>query len=80
MACDVKLATSIVKVCCALHNFVRDRDGIRFEDTLEITGMFNNDVVATPVRGRPTAYMYRDKFAQYFSSPSGSLAWQMNFI
>lgn len=78
--CDVKLAISIVKVCCALHNFVRDRDGIRFEDTLEITGLFDNDVNTKQVRGRPTAYMYRDKFAQYFSSSSGSLPWQMNFL
>lgn len=81
MACDLKLAVRIVKVCCALHNFVRDRDGVRFEDTLEISGLFDNEVVEPHQRvGRTTAYKIRDCFAEYFSTPSGALPWQMNFI
>ncbi|KAG8238052.1 hypothetical protein J437_LFUL017959, partial [Ladona fulva] len=33
---DVKteLASAVVKTCCILHNFVRERDGYEFEDTL----------------------------------------------
>lgn len=73
MACDVKLAVNIVKVCCALHNFVRDRDGVRFKDTLEISELFDGEVVEPPTRGRKAAYKYRYKFAEYFSSPSGAL-------
>lgn len=68
MACDVKLAVNIVKVCCALHNFVRNRDGVRFEDTLEISGLFDNDVVDPPARGRPTAYKYRVLFKSFWCS------------
>lgn len=35
----VQLAVDIVKCCCVLHNYVRDQDGYKFEDTLTITGM-----------------------------------------
>ncbi|KAJ8887433.1 hypothetical protein PR048_013648 [Dryococelus australis] len=29
-------AETIIKPCCLLHNFVRERDGVKFEDTLTI--------------------------------------------
>jgi len=32
-------AVDIVKACVVLHNFVRERDGYKFEDTLTITGL-----------------------------------------
>jgi len=32
-------AVDIVKVCVVLHNFVRERDGYKFEDTLTVTGL-----------------------------------------
>lgn len=32
----VDFAADIVKACCILHNFVRERDGYRFEDTLTL--------------------------------------------
>ncbi|XP_063865375.1 uncharacterized protein LOC135103260 [Scylla paramamosain] len=31
---SLSLAEDIIKACCVLHNFVRDRDGVRIEDTL----------------------------------------------
>ncbi|KAH9635563.1 hypothetical protein HF086_003177 [Spodoptera exigua] len=31
---DMKFAITIIKAACTLHNFVRKRDGIHFEDTL----------------------------------------------
>ncbi|XP_025413308.1 protein ALP1-like [Sipha flava] len=34
----VDFAVDIVKCCCVLHNFVRDRDGFKFDDTLAISG------------------------------------------
>ncbi|KAG8239271.1 hypothetical protein J437_LFUL019151 [Ladona fulva] len=30
----IELASAVVKTCCILHNFVRERDGYEFEDTL----------------------------------------------
>lgn len=30
---------AVIKACCALHNYIRDRDGVRFQDTLQITGL-----------------------------------------
>lgn len=36
----VDFAIDIVKCCCVLHNFVRDRDDFNFNDILTITGLF----------------------------------------
>ncbi|XP_015378544.1 PREDICTED: uncharacterized protein LOC107172762, partial [Diuraphis noxia] len=43
---DVKVdfAVNIVKCCCVLHNFVRDRDGFSIDDTLIINGFEEFDV------------------------------------
>jgi len=32
-------AVVIVKACVALHNFVRKRDGCKFEDAFTVTGL-----------------------------------------
>ncbi|CAH2003785.1 unnamed protein product [Acanthoscelides obtectus] len=71
-----EVAVSIIKACCILHNFVRVRDRIRFEDTLTITGLHDNDRAEPEGRGRKSAYKYRDAFADYFSSPAGAVPWQ----
>ncbi|KAE9525983.1 hypothetical protein AGLY_013925 [Aphis glycines] len=66
---------TIVKACCVLHNFIRERDGYRVEDTLTVEGFqelqlnMNNNIVRT-------GDMIRDKFANYFVSPDGSVSWQ----
>ncbi|KAJ8893468.1 hypothetical protein PR048_006066 [Dryococelus australis] len=31
-------AETIIKTCCLLHNFVRERDGVKFKDTLTVRG------------------------------------------
>nr|CAH7730409.1 unnamed protein product [Callosobruchus chinensis] len=86
---DVKVAISLIKACCALHNFVRDRDGVRFEDTLDVTGLNeisveeggDDDEQPRPrARGSKMAYKYRDVFAQYFSSQKGAIPWQNSYI
>jgi hypothetical protein len=33
------LAQNIIKACCMLHNFVRSRDGYRYDDTLIVQGL-----------------------------------------
>lgn len=37
---NVMNAETIIRVCCTLHNFVRERDGVYFGDTLNVIGLF----------------------------------------
>lgn len=69
-------ATAIIKACCALHNFVRVRDGFKFEDTLTVTGLHDTENTEQEIRGRKSAYKYREAFADYFCSSVGSVSWQ----
>lgn len=53
---DVKVdfAVDIVKCCCVLHNFVRDRDGFNFDDTLTVCGFEKfNDIENITVKSKP---------------------------
>ncbi|KAE9534113.1 hypothetical protein AGLY_008849 [Aphis glycines] len=72
---NVEFAIDIVKCCCVLHNFVRDRDGFKFDDTLTITGMedldYDNNLYANRSVNR-----YRDALANYFVSEDGQISWQ----
>lgn len=84
MNTDIDTAISIVKTCCALHNYVRDRDGVQFEDLLDVTGFFNiteenENSSVTQVRGPNKAYQFRNGFAQYFMSTEGTIPWQNRF-
>ena len=55
-------AVDIVKACIVLHNFVRERDGCKFEDALTVTGL--EDVPdGQSVRGGLTANNVRNKVA-----------------
>lgn len=74
----LSLCEDIVKVCCLLHNFVRERDGFKIEDTLTVEGLFDLDAS----REQPTkkATKLRDKFADYFMSENGAVSWQMDRI
>lgn len=72
-----ELAIAIVQACCVLHNYVRERDGYRFQDTLyvppelEITGGPTN-------RGSRSSASYRDLFADYFIN-ANPLEWQNRY-
>ncbi|KAF0702649.1 protein ALP1-like [Aphis craccivora] len=66
-------ADDVVKACCILHNYVRRRDGYRFEDT------FSNDIEVFQNRNSnrnlgvsQQRIDIRDYFAEYFIN-SGSL-------
>lgn len=72
------LAILIIKTCCVLHNFVRDRDGYQFEDSFQVRGF--TDMAKNPAQGGRVANNIRSKFAQYFMSPEGQLSWQMQKI
>lgn len=78
---DVKEETAIwiVKVCTVLHNFVREKDGINFE---EASPEVRFDSLPNPQirRGGRIADSVRNTFADYFQTPSGSVPWQYEAI
>jgi hypothetical protein len=69
-------AGDIVNGCIFLHNFVRERDGCKFEDVMTVTGL-EDAPDGQPVRGGLTANNVRNKVAEYFLIDSGSVPWQM---
>jgi len=56
-----------------LHNFIREKDGLKFEDAMTVTGL--KDVPD----GR-SANNVRYKVADYFLTDAGALPWQMSKI
>ncbi|XP_040199369.1 protein ANTAGONIST OF LIKE HETEROCHROMATIN PROTEIN 1-like [Rana temporaria] len=70
-------AVSAVKTACALHNYVRERDGIDYEDSM----MHNMEAAQWSLtRGTSSGKLIRDQFLNYFLSPAGELPWQMQAI
>lgn len=70
---------AVIKACCALHNYVRDRDGVRFQDTLQVTGLLGSHYEQETnilQRGIKISYEYRNDFANFFCGPEGSVPWQ----
>jgi hypothetical protein len=69
---------AVIEASCALHNYVPERDGFRFQETLKINGLYEHDDERgrTLERGRKSAYAYRDAFANIFCSPESSVPWQ----
>jgi len=64
-------------VACILHNFVRERDGVNFEDA---TSYQDFNAVEFPNNTHRPARTVRDNLATYFMSPEGQLPWQMSKI
>lgn len=74
---NVNLAVCIVKACCILHNFIRLRDGYKFENTLSIDGLENvNEINVQNNDVTRCSNTIRDKFANYFISDAGKVEWQ----
>ncbi|XP_050351879.1 uncharacterized protein LOC126774408 [Nymphalis io] len=79
MKLSLEFCKDVVKACCILHNFVRDRDGFTFEDTLTINGLEN--IATIPNEGDSlSGPIIREKFSDYFSSSEGSVSWQLDCI
>lgn len=66
-------ASIVVQCCCVLHNFVRRRDGIVFEDTLscDMTDIHEEAVTG----GRSQGIEVRQLFCDYFNG-LGAVPWQ----
>lgn len=76
---EPKKACTIVKACAVLHNYVRDRDGYQFEDTLMIDGLHD---LQGPCQGRMIrggAIGERNILGEYFLN-EGAVPWQMSKI
>ncbi|KAJ8928821.1 hypothetical protein NQ314_018566 [Rhamnusium bicolor] len=74
-----EFAKDIVKATVILHNFFRERDGLRPSDMYvgAHTQGLQDIPQGTGVRGGRHANDVRNKFSNYFMSPTGSLPWQM---
>lgn len=79
-ALDVNLSfcDSVIKACCILHNFVHQRDRVRFEDTLYECLL--TSVNPTDVCGSYSGATGRDYFVKYFTSSRESIPWQYGKI
>lgn len=77
---DVKIdfSENIVKAICVLHNYVRLRDGFKYEDTLYTAPLTNLNPSHTG-RAIKDADVIRKKFTSYFIN-EGKLEWQDNMI
>lgn len=78
IAVNADFAETIIKACCVLHNFVRKNDGTKFEDEFYACPLDDLDSVGT--RATKCGNDVRDYFANYFTSPAGSLPWQYDKI
>jgi hypothetical protein len=74
---SIDLCEDIVKSCCVLHNFVRQREDNYISPTTNDT----QDTVGNPIPStrNKTAHDIRDNFADYFVSDAGALPWQSKY-
>lgn len=79
---NVDLSILLIKTCCALHNFVRDRDGFKIQDAISVEGFI--DIVkdrSRPMRATNNqSIQVRNKLADYFVSNVGSVPWQTKYM
>lgn len=77
---DVKIefAENIVKAICVLHNYVRVRDGFKYEDTLYAAPLSNLNPIYTG-RNVRDADTIRKQFTNRFMN-EGKLEWQDKMV
>jgi hypothetical protein len=65
--------------CVVLHNFVREKDGLKSEDAIKVTGLEDvpdGQLVCVGL----TANNVRYKVADYFLTDAGAVLWQTSKI
>jgi len=78
---NLNLSILLVKTCCTLHNYVRTRDGLIFEDMMSVEGLFEIEQNSSGFPRAPNQLIQaRNKLAEYFVSDIGSVPWQANYI
>lgn len=75
----VDFAVDVVKCCCVLHNFVRERDGFNFDDTLTISGL-QDYIHIENINVNRNINRFRETLTQYFMSETGKVSWQLDRI
>jgi len=70
-------ANEVIKACCILHNFVRQRDGINFDDMA--TSQLVDDLEVWGTAPRTQGLQVRDYFSVYFMGP-GTVPFQYTCI
>jgi hypothetical protein len=71
---SIDFAQNIVKAHVILHNFVRKRDGFRFEDTFNYKGLQDTVRLEASITGQ-TPLEICDKFPEYLTG-AGDVPWQ----
>lgn len=79
MNVEVDFVIQIIKACCVLHNYVRDRDGVQFQDTLYMFPSYDEEVNARSVRARQYTSYTRNTLADYFEN-EGAVPWQKKYL
>jgi hypothetical protein len=74
----LEFCDSIIKACCALHNYVRKNGGVNFEDTLYECPL--QSLNPSNIRAVHHGLAVRDHFTNYFTSPAGSIHWQYDKV
>lgn len=74
----IETAIEVIKACTVLHNFVRDKEGINFDNQSSPLGEASEERrrPTGSSRGGPSANAIRTAFADYFVSDIGSIPWQ----
>jgi hypothetical protein len=70
-------ADNISFATCILHNYLRDQ-GVGLSD-MESSADVRSNLTKLPTQGgsgHQSAFEVRDRFKQFYNSPSGSLPWQ----
>jgi len=62
---EESMAENIIKTCCLLHNFVRNRDGLRFEDTIAVSGFIESTTVDNSQPGNSAKHI-RTELSDFF--------------
>jgi len=80
MLVEPNFADDVVKACCILHNYVRLRDGYKFEDTLSNNlEDFQNRNSNRNLGARQQGIEIREYFSEYFMN-SGSVPFHYRFV